>query len=206
MIPIPVFWTQYTATRKGRCLKFVPCENCSTEYVYIMEREASGVGTSVYLMNEQVASNHALSSSAELLQSVLENDFDLVPCPRCGHYQRYMFPRLLQKKGIGILALVPVVLLVALIAAVVAIKRTLVYLENPNTVALNDLILPSLIVVAMAVVGMALSILNRRRIHHFDPNLTDQQERIALGQGRAVTREEFDRRQQEQGMPSPPPE
>ena len=51
---IPIFWTQYTATMQGRVLKVVPCENCSTEYVYIMEREASGFGTSMYMLNNEV--------------------------------------------------------------------------------------------------------------------------------------------------------
>ena len=31
MLPIPVFWTHYTATMSGQALKLVPCENCSTE-------------------------------------------------------------------------------------------------------------------------------------------------------------------------------
>src|SRR5438477_366098 len=53
MIPIPVVWTHYTATVRGRVLKLVPCENCSTEYVYALEREGEGAGTSLYLLNEE---------------------------------------------------------------------------------------------------------------------------------------------------------
>lgn len=63
MIPIPVFWTKYTATMQGRVLKVVPCENCSTEYVYILERKSSGVGTSVYMLNEEGAAGHAQSGA-----------------------------------------------------------------------------------------------------------------------------------------------
>ena len=98
MVPIPVFWTQYTATRYGSVLKIVPCENCSTEYVYMMEREGSGVGTSMYMLNNEGAADHATSAADDTLKSVLENDFDPVPCPVCGHYQRYMFQKLRETK------------------------------------------------------------------------------------------------------------
>jgi hypothetical protein len=79
MVPIPVFWTKYTATMQGRALKVVPCENCSTEYVYILEREASGVGTSVYMLNNKGAAGHAQSAASDTLKEILENDFDPVP-------------------------------------------------------------------------------------------------------------------------------
>src|SRR5262245_47586315 len=89
MIPFPVFWAQYTAKVHGWCLKNVPCENCSTEYVYMIDREATGAGTSMYMLNNEGAAGHATSAASETLASVLENDFDPVPCPACGHYQRY---------------------------------------------------------------------------------------------------------------------
>lgn len=47
MIPVVVFRTKHTATVGGRVLKLVPCENYSTEYVYVLEREGLGVGISV---------------------------------------------------------------------------------------------------------------------------------------------------------------
>src|SRR5437879_1698950 len=59
MIPVVVFWTKYTATLNGRVLKLVPCENCSTEYVYVLERDGTGVGTSVYALNDEGARYNA---------------------------------------------------------------------------------------------------------------------------------------------------
>lgn len=53
MVHIPVFWTEYTATMHGRIFKVVPCENCSTEYVYLMKRKGSGYGTSMYMLNDE---------------------------------------------------------------------------------------------------------------------------------------------------------
>src|SRR5262249_57077709 len=100
MIPVVVFWTKYTATLHGQTLKLVPCENCSTEYVYVLEREGSGYGTSLYMLNDEGALGHAKSAAEDTLQSYLENDFDPVPCPTCGHYQRYMFPKMLETKSL----------------------------------------------------------------------------------------------------------
>jgi hypothetical protein len=130
MIPIPVFWTTYTATMQGRALKVVPCENCSTEYVYILERQASGVGTSVYRLNDEGAAGHAQSAAGDTLQEVLDNDFDPVPCPACGHYQRYMFPKLRETKGMGPVVITIALLMIGAIAAAGALKRSLDYLEN----------------------------------------------------------------------------
>src|SRR2546423_1405680 len=71
MIPVPIFWSQYTATVQGRKLKFVPCENCSTEYVYLIEREAIGSGTSMYMLNNEGAASNATSAAGETLTSIL---------------------------------------------------------------------------------------------------------------------------------------
>ncbi len=65
MIPVVVFWTKYTATLNGQFLKLVPCENCATEYVYVLEREGTGVGTSVYALNDDGARDHAVLTSDE---------------------------------------------------------------------------------------------------------------------------------------------
>src|SRR5688572_14901653 len=94
MIPIPVVWTQYTATASGRVLKLVPCEHCSTEYVYVLEGEGEVPGNSVSLLNGGGANPHAVSAAEDALRQYLENDFDPVPCSVCGHCQRYMFPKL----------------------------------------------------------------------------------------------------------------
>src|SRR4051794_9482789 len=126
MIPVPVFWTEYTATMEGRVLKSVSCENCATEYVYVMERQATGVGTSVYGLNPG-ASGHAKTTAADTLGAYLENDFDPVPCPTCGHYQRYMFPKLMETKGLLGLLLAVGIFVVGLVAALAAIKCTLNY-------------------------------------------------------------------------------
>lgn len=86
MIPIVVFWTNYTATVRGRVLKLVPCESCKAEYVYVLEREGVGAGTSVYGLYAETAQDNAESGAQEVLDQYLANDFDPIPCPMCGHY------------------------------------------------------------------------------------------------------------------------
>jgi hypothetical protein len=197
MIPIPVFWTKYTATVHGRNLKVVLCENCSTEYLYLLEREASGVGTSMYMLSNEGAADHAQSAAEETLECVLENDFDPVPCPACGHYQRYMFPKLLKPKGPLVQAVTFAVLVTGCLAVVSALYCTVAYTQHPNDHGLRNLVAAWSALLLLCLTGLGLSIGNRYMIRHFDPNLHDQEARLAIGRSRAVTRAEFEKVQQE---------
>jgi hypothetical protein len=192
MVPNPVFWTKYTATTSGSVVKIVPCEDCSTEYVYILERDASGVGTSVYMLNEEGAADHATSAAQDTLKSVLENDFDPVPCPACGHYQQYMFPKLLETKTLWGPALVLLVLLVGCLDTVIALYWTVTYLQRPSDQAFGRMVITWSILVFVCFIGLGLSLANQYRIRRFDPNLEDRQERITKGRSRAITRMEFE--------------
>ena len=197
MIPIPVFWTKYTATMQGRNLKVVACENCATEYVYILEREASGVGTSVYMLNNEGAAGHAQSAAGDTLKEVLDNDFDPVPCPACGHYQRYMFPKLRETKGMGVVVITIALLMIGGIATVGALKCSLDYLLRPSEADFPSMITAWSVLLVACFIGLGLSILNKRQIRRFDPNAADQQARIAIGRNRAVTRAEFEKLRQD---------
>jgi hypothetical protein len=197
MIPIPVFWTKYTATMQGRALKVVLCENCSTEYVYILEREASGVGTSVYMLNDEGAAGHAQSAAGDTLNEILDNDFDPVPCPACGHYQRYMFPKLQESKPMWVVVITIALLMIGAIAAVSALKCSFDYVQNSSEADLRSIITAWSVLLVVCFIGFGLSILNKRKIRRFDPNVADQQARIAIGRSRAVTRAELEKMQQE---------
>lgn len=202
MIPIPVFWTQYTATMHGRVLKVVACENCLTEYVYIMERDASGVGTSVYMLNDEGAEGHAQSAAEDTLKSVLENDFDPVPCPACGHYQRYMFPKLQETKGMWVLVVTLAVIMIGCIAAVSGLKCSIAYLQGPSDDGFRNMVTAWSLLLLICLIGLGLSTFNKRKISRFNPNMTNQQARIAIGGSRAVTWAEFDKFQRLHGNSS----
>jgi Zn ribbon nucleic-acid-binding protein len=193
---VVVFWEKFTATVNGRVMKLVPCENCSTEYVYVLEREGTGVGTSVYLLNPG-AEDHAVSAAQDTLQQALENDFDAVPCPKCGHYQRYMFPKLLEERSGWGAAAVVMALAVGVLAAVAGVYWTLAYAGRPNDAALGRMATAWAVVAAAGLVGAGLSAARRARERRFDPNAGDPQSRIEEGRRRAVTRTEFEASQRQ---------
>jgi Zn ribbon nucleic-acid-binding protein len=197
IIPILITWTTYRSTLKGSVPKVVACENCSTEYVYVIERQASGVGDSVYMLNNAGAADHARSTAEDTLKTVLENDFDPVPCPVCGHYQRYMFPKMLGNRWTWIQALMLVVILIGCLAAVFALYWSVAYLLRQTDYRLGNMIASWSVLVLLSVMGLGLSLLKNVKIRRFNPNREDQQARIAIGRSRAITRAAFEKAQEE---------
>ena len=197
MIPIVVAWTEYTATMNGRVFKLVPCENCPTEYVYVLEREGTGFGRSLYGLVDEHAENNAVSSAEMLLGEYLANDFDPVPCPVCGHYQKYMFPKLYETRSLWGPAASVAVLAVGGISAIGAIFWGMNYLEQPTDHALWRLGLACSALAVVSLVGARLSAAERARVRDFDPNTEDQQARIEKGRSRAMTRAAFEASQQQ---------
>ncbi len=200
MIPIPIVWTKYTATMRGRVLKLVPCENCSTEYVYVLERDGEGVGTSVYFLNEDGARDHAASAAEDTLQQYLENDFDPVPCPVCGHYQRYMFPKLYDGGSTWILITKLIAIVAVCLSAVCAAYWGIVYLQRPGDQTLVRLAVTSALLAVFGLFAFGLGAVERSQAQRFDPNTEDQRARIEKGRSRAVPRAEFEAQQRERGQ------
>jgi hypothetical protein len=92
VIPIP-YGMDYTSTMTGAVLKLVRCEQCGVEYVYRLQRTASGTGSSLLFLDNQGAGDRASTRAEGELQGKLERGVDLVPCPSCGWIQEHMFPR-----------------------------------------------------------------------------------------------------------------
>lgn len=214
MIPIVVFWTNYTATVNGRVVKLVPCEDCQTEYVYVLEREGVGAGTSVYGMSvhglNEDPGDHAVSAAQDTLQQYLENDFDPVPCPTCGHYQKFMFPKLYQPAAwVQIIRLIT--LMVGCLTAVVELYWVFAYLDRPGNHVLGRLAATSTLLAILGLIFFVLGGVERSRASRFNPNTEDQQARLEKGRSRAVTRAEFEVSQQRkrlagQAEPVPAPD
>jgi hypothetical protein len=197
MTPIVVFWTNYTATVLGHVLKLVPCEHCQTEYVYVLEREGVGAGTSVYGLYSETAQDNAETGAHEVLEQYLANDFDPVPCPKCGHYQRFMFPKLMETRSLWVPVARVASLFVGSVSFIGAIYWGINYVKTPSDYALWRLVLAASLAALACVVGMLLSAVEQRRIRLFDPNDTeDLASRLAKGKSRALTRVEFDAMQQ----------
>ena len=164
MIPVVVYWTEYTATRNGQVFKFVPCEECSTEYVYVLERECVGLGTSFYSLNEEGAAEHAVSAADDTLKQSLENDFDAVPCPHCGHYQRFMFPKLYETKSPWGLAARFIVVVAGCFAAIAATFRSIGYVQQPSEHAFGKMVGGWTVLVVLALIGFVLFMLERSKV------------------------------------------
>ncbi len=202
MIVLPVFWIEYTATASGRVLKHVSCENCTTEYVYILSREAIAKGAALYGIIGSDAED-AKAGADEALKAYLENDYDPVPCPECGHYQRHMFPKLYVTTSPWTVAIRFAVLALGLLDGVGVLFWTINYLEQPNDHALWRMITTGALLVLFGLIGLALGANERANARRFDPNTEDQQARIALGRSRAITKAELESKQQLSDDPIP---
>ena len=189
---IPVIWAEYTATVNGTVLKLVPCENCQTEYVYVLERESTGSTACLYSVLGEEGEKRLVSDQEESVQQYLENDFDPVPCPACGHYQRYMFPKLYESGCLwGVAAPMAVFAAVGLSVLSLAV-RLVAYLGEPDDQALWRLAGPCVALAVTGVIGVGFWALQRAKVRNFDPNTEDQEARIAKGRERAVTKSEFE--------------
>lgn len=192
MIPVVVFWQNFTATVNGRVLKRVPCEDCKTEYVYVLEREGSGIGTSLYFLFNERAKQNAESSAESALRDYLANDFDPVPCPVCGHYQRFMFPKLLETRSAWGPAAALAILAFGGLAGVSAAFCAICYLVRPNDLDLVRAAVAGVVLAVFGLLGAWLAAVQRARVRRFDPNEEDRDARLQRGRDRALTRTEFD--------------
>lgn len=197
MIPLWGTVTQYTADVLGQAVKVVACENCSTEYVYLMERVSTGSaytgGISLLPAPDDEAQSRASSMAREGLKDLLKEEYDPVPCPACGHYQKHMFPKLQSPPSDSHSLLYLAAILIGLGAAVATVWYLLRLFRAPDNSGLTEAILLGSIALAMVAVLTRLSILDKRRTERFDPNTeADREARIALGKARAVTRAQFD--------------
>lgn len=81
---------QYTTTITASANKAAKCEQCSTDYIYRVERQATGSGTSLLFLDNSGAASRSEASAREAASRALETAVDAVACPRCGWYQKNM--------------------------------------------------------------------------------------------------------------------
>lgn len=188
---IPIVWRSYRAEMTGSVLKTVHCANCSTDYIYQMERTAAGGGTSLYMLDNQGASGRASASAESNLQSALNRGFDAVPCPSCGWYQDYMIPKMRRMKWSW---LAPVNVALGIVGAIVffaSLIMTANYFNRQDELLVGVVIGWTLFALLWCI-GIGLAVAKHFKFRRFDPNLEDQQARIAAGRIRAITTAEFE--------------
>jgi hypothetical protein len=205
MIPLWLTVERHTASILGRAPKIVSCEGCSTEYVYIIERESTGseystgfMGVMPFFSDNRSAKTRVEASAKEGLKGLLEEEFDAVPCPLCGHYQKHMFAKLEPPKSDWHSTWMLVTIVVGLLALLPALKYTLQFFDAQGNSGHFEMLAFWGAFLAMVLAYAGLSRLDQRRISRFNPNTAaDQDARIAIGKSRAITKVEYDAIQHE---------
>jgi hypothetical protein len=158
--------------RSGSVVKRVKCEGCAGEYFYLLERTASGSDTWSKAKSARLAERN--------LAWALEHDFDVVPCPACGWYQANMVKREKHRAGKDMNAIALLALMLGLMMVVAGFSPARMPPEG------------HVLCVAIGVGGIVISgVLARvawNRKERCDPNATDKEERMRLGQSRSLSR------------------
>lgn len=182
MIP---YAQSFTATVRGNFPKFVKCVECDLDYVYMIEREATGSGTSLLFLNNSGASRKAGERAEKALREKAEREIDIVPCPQCGTIQPDMVEesRRLRHRWMFITGMVciPATVVVGILA--------LATQQPPTPRGLYALFLMLTILSLFGSIGLPLTkyLLNK----NYDPNEDDQKARIRRGRKRAITLDAF---------------
>jgi hypothetical protein len=190
----------YTTTTRGSMLKLAACEQCQAEYVYRLERMATGTGSSLLFVDNEGARNRSASRAERRLNQILDRAVDPVPCPACGWYQKAMVAKarrlhrrwMLQLGGGLLVGLIPI----GLIA--VAINSGT---EHRNGVPLITWTLLVGIFATLALMCLGLMIGKVVLARGYDPNNQDVEARKQLGKARATLRADLERLAQQDHKP-----
>lgn len=190
-MPIPYAIT-YTATVAGRICKAVPCESCGATFFYEMVRSAAAASTSVFFLDTAGAKDRASNEAEKNLRQTLASEFDIVPCPHCGHYQDCMTPAVRSKHLAWLLAVGIVLLLVAM--AFFA-GYLLMYFSSSYTAAvLLRMRVCLAAAAATGVPGLGMLIAKFVLARRYDPNNpAELAKRLELARSRCIPYEEFEK-------------
>lgn len=185
---MPIDLRHHVAAAKGQELKFVACENCRVEFVYLLARHAEGWATGVMFLDGD-APRRAVRQANEELCRALAQDQDPVPCPACGWYQKYMVP-LVRAQHRGWMSVIGVFLLyaAALVAALGAVRWAVT--ADPAAARGSASFVEAGAWVAAAGIGLIMA--RRALAAGVRPNEGDPEARKKLARRRALTRAEFD--------------
>jgi hypothetical protein len=171
---------QFTAEVEAAAVRLVVCEECDTEYVYQLQRSATGYGNSLLHLDNAGAKRRAKRKAQAALSEKMKYACEVIPCPECGHVQRHMFrkARFDRAARVGLIA-IPTVLLMILMLFVGEYTR----LGN-FAYALAGLS-------CLATLGVGLTTILVNANHN--PNRRPEALRVALGRERSVFRREFEK-------------
>jgi hypothetical protein len=182
MIP---YAQSYTATVSARFPKIVHCQGCNLDYVYLIERTATGEGTSFLFLDNSGASQRAGKKAEAALRQKLENELDVVPCPQCGHLTPDMVAEAqrLRYRWLLITGLVFLPITAILFVITMAMDP---FRNMPDTINRMWILtgISGLLMIGLPILSLFL----RKR---YNPNADDLDGRLALGQSRAISLAQF---------------
>jgi len=174
-----------TAHLTGSRVKFVTCEHCGTEYVYRMERQASGSGTSFLFLDNAGAKERAELEAKHKVNTQLQEEQDPVPCPSCAWVQSGMLFHARAHHHIWMFYL-------GLPTAVGGFALLLVDLFTIDLVPLNPASPLFLLKLAAIPTGIGLIVLRERLARRYDPNAVELVMRQRIAARRAIPKKEYD--------------
>jgi hypothetical protein len=178
---IPIGQTS-NVTCRGETLKVAQCEGCGSEYVYKIRRVGQGSGFSLLFLNNAGAQRSATSVAEGNLEHKLATGLEAVPCPSCGLYQQAMVP--LARKGFGLELRRGAIAIMLVPVAIVIVGCSLF--------AVEDHWLVHSVAIGVFLLGLTLLVLRIVQSRFHDPNTTDVDARIALGQRSAMLRSQLE--------------
>lgn len=183
-MPIP-YALQRTASATGRRPKFVTCEKCSTEFVYLMERRASGSGTSFLFLDNAGAKERAQLQAKHKVNTQLENEQDPIPCPTCAWVQSEMIPHARARHHAWMS-------LAGMFGVGGGIALLILDFIMADFVPLNLSSPFFLLKIAAIPVGIELTVLRERLARRYDPNAVDVRIRQQIAAQRAIPKVIYD--------------
>jgi hypothetical protein len=181
----------YLAEATGSTRVRLTCRGCQARYSYRLTRTAVARGTGYGAVSD-VRKDLADERAEQLLADRLAQEFDCVPCPRCGDYQPTMVARLKGDEHRELLKYQSSLLLVAVLCAVpcVLVAAALIMAPGGDSDGAVLLGVGAAVAGCCAVVGLWMWVWNRRtyaaRTAAFDPNdPSELSTRLALARRRA---------------------
>lgn len=89
MLPV-YFGRRYRSTVKGQIWRPVICDHCGFGFAYQMTIEATGSGSSPYMLDNSGAQQRAQDSARRAAEKKAKTAQANVPCPQCGYHHASM--------------------------------------------------------------------------------------------------------------------
>src|SRR5271154_6989701 len=114
-----VYGKVISATQLGQKLEPVTCEKCKTEFFYELTRVGVGKGSALYNIGQAGASHRARSAAAQDLNQRLNQEAELVPCPKCHWVNQDLVDRYRHRKYRRAPLVIGIIMVVGFVASMI---------------------------------------------------------------------------------------